>query len=81
MHACVCIYICIINIHSTHAYVILTTFWMRLITINRLTALKYIRKHSGIYVFMYLNNMHWMYMYMLCIYVLGITCTDKPFTI
>ncbi len=38
-----CIYIYIINIHSTHIYTVLRKqkllFWMRLIAINRLTAL------------------------------------------
>ncbi len=43
IHACVCIYIYIINIHSTHSYIINSKqtilLWMRLIAINRLTAL------------------------------------------
>ncbi len=42
IHACMCIYIYIINIHSTHTHILCEEkllFWMRLITINRLTAL------------------------------------------
>ncbi len=43
IHACVCIYIFIINIHSTHSYIINSKqtilLSMRLIAINRLTAL------------------------------------------
>ncbi len=38
----VCLYIYIINIHSTHSYILCKQkllFWMRLITINHLTAL------------------------------------------
>ncbi len=38
---CVCIYIYILNKHSTHTYIMQQKllFWMRLISINRLTAL------------------------------------------
>ncbi len=39
MHICDCIYIDIINKQLTHIYYVNTNFWMRLIAINRLTAL------------------------------------------
>ncbi len=61
VHACMCIYIYIINIHSTHTYYVnKTLFWMQLITINRLTAL--IKSILGYYVFVH-NGVHILFQY------------------